>query len=174
MTHTSTKERLPIYTSLYPRLFTKTMIPQTILDVSSGLNPFSYPWMNTELFYKTTELAQEDCQLIEEYFHIVGIRGEVIQLNIITEMEKIQALKADICFMWKLLDTLEYMEKNISRKLISLINAPWVVVSFSTKTLSGRPMKKIRRLWFENICQDNGWEFTLEPFENELFYVVRK
>lgn len=174
MTHRSTKERLPFYTTLYPRIFAKTGVPKVILDLSCGLNPFSYPWMNAVLDYNATELTQEDCLLMKDYFQIMGIRGEVMQLNLIKEMEKVKRMKADICLAWKLLDTLEYMERNISRRLLPLINTPWIVVSFSTKTLSGKSMKKTRRLWFEKICKENTWRFSTEEFENELFYVVKK
>ncbi len=174
LTHKSTQERLPIYTSLYPRLFAKIGIPKTILDLSCGFNPFSYPWMNARIEYIATEITREDCQLIEEYFRIAGIQGKVLQVNLLKDAEKLQRLQADVCFVWKLLDTLEYLERNISRKLLPLINASWIVVSFSTKTLSGKPMKKTRRLWFEKICHNNGWDFSMESFENELFYVVKK
>ena len=45
-THKSTKERLQIYPILYKKLFSLTMKPKSILDLSAGLNPFSFPYMN--------------------------------------------------------------------------------------------------------------------------------
>ncbi len=173
-THTSTKERLPFYPSLYKHLFAHTGMPATLLDVSCGLNPFSYPWMESTPKYIATEITIDDCRMIREYFVLAGIKGEVIQLDVINEKEKLSTLKADVCLLWKLLDTLEYLERNVSRRILPLVNASHLIVSFSTKTLSGKRMKKTRRLWFEKICEDNGWEITIEEFGNELFYVVTK
>lgn len=173
-THTSTKERLQNYPQLYKKLFARTGIPKTVLDISCGLNPFSYPWMGCAPTYIATEITKEDCVLINEYFGLIGIDGKVMQLDLVSEREKLSHVAADVCFLWKVLDTMEYLERNISQKILPIIHMPWIIVSFSTKTLSGKPMKKKQRLWFEKICTENKWDFDIEEFENELFYVVRK
>lgn len=173
-THTSTRERLQIYPILYKQLFAKTGMPKVLLDISCGLNPFSYPWIGSKLVYNASEVTQEDCRMVMEYFKIAGIQGEVIQLDILNHSERLRDLHGDVCFLWKVLDTLEYLERNCSRRILPLLNVQCLVVSFSTKTLSGKHMKKTRRLWFEKICNDNNWIFSIKEFENELFYVVKR
>ena len=44
--HSSTKERLRYYPRLYEQIFKITGKPQTILDLGSGINPFSFNYMN--------------------------------------------------------------------------------------------------------------------------------
>ena len=176
-THTSTKERLKIYPVMYEKIFAVTGIPKKLLDLSCGLNPLSYPFMDIDykdFEYSATEITKEDCELINEYFEMMKIKGKALQIDLVREYEKIKQFDVDVCFLFKLLDTLEYLERNISKKILPLINSKWLVVSFSTKTLSGKKMKKIERWWFENICTANKWTFEKIEFDNELFYVVKK
>ena len=77
--------------------------------------------------------------------------------------------KADLCFMFKLLDSLETMRKNISKDLISSVDAKFIVVSFPTKTLSGKPLSTKRLGWFRKLVGIYS-EFEVR---NELFYIIK-
>jgi hypothetical protein len=61
-----------------------------------------------------------------------------------------------------------------SEKLLASIDADYIVVSFSTATLSGKPMTKKRRLWLEKLCEKLDYSFTVFEIPNEIFYVIKK
>jgi 2-polyprenyl-3-methyl-5-hydroxy-6-metoxy-1,4-benzoquinol methylase len=173
-THRSSKERLEIYPKLYTELFDLTGKPKSILDIGCGLNPISYPWMQISAEYIATELSQLDVDFISRYFKIKKIKNKTFVLNLLENYNKLAQFDVDICFMFKLLDSLEATRHNISEKIIPHINAKHLVVSFSTKTISGKQMRSGRRTWFENLVSRLGFKFKLLEYPNEIFYVLKK
>ena len=71
----------------------------------------------------------------------------------------------------KILQTLEYTKRNFTKKLIENINAKYLIVSFSTQSLSGRKIYSNRE-WFEKIINKYKYE-TFEIF-NEIIYIITK
>ena len=68
-THASTKERLPFYQELYSKLFTHTGLPQTVIDLGCGLNPFSIPYMAAgPLKYYAYDINDEEIQHLNLFF----------------------------------------------------------------------------------------------------------
>ncbi|MFH1455816.1 MAG: hypothetical protein ABIF40_02615 [archaeon] len=168
--HTSTKERLPFYSEIYLKIFSVTGNVNSVLDLGCGLNPISYPYMNKRnLKYYATELTEDDAKLLNKYFSKLKIKGEAfaLDLTIIPMLPK-----ADVCFMFKLLDTLETIKKNVSKELVHSLNVKWLVVSFPTRTLGGKnKISKNRLSWFKQIIKDYKYE-EFEVF-NEVFFIVK-
>lgn len=160
--HRSTKERLDCYEEIYRKIGKI----DSLLDLGCGLNPFSYPWMNVKK-YIASELSKEDCEFIKEYFKIMNINGKVVKYNL---LENNKYLEADVCFLFKLLDSLEELEKGISEKLLRRLKCKKIIVSFPTKTLSGKKLNKRRLKWFENLIKN----YEIFEIENEIFYIIER
>ncbi len=174
-THRSTKERQEIYPELYSELFRITGRPHKLLDLGCGLNPLSFPWMHLpDMEYTAVELSKNDIAFINQYFRLKHITGKALALNLITDYAQLRKLSADVCFMFKLLDSLEAVEKDISEKLIQSIDAKYIAVSFSTRTIGGRSMRAARRAWFEHMLERLDYKFELLEYNNEIFYVLSK
>lgn len=174
-THRSTNERLSIYPILYKDIFQITKQPLSILDLGCGINPFSYPWMKLkDIKYIAVELNLEDLKLIQDYFKLKKINGLILPINLVKDYSKLNEFNVDICFMFKLLDSLENIQKNITKNLIQNINAKYIIASFSTKSVGGKIMKNIRRHWFEYIVKDLGFNFKILEYDNEIFYILTK
>ncbi len=168
MTHRSTKERLNHYSEIYGKIFSITGKPKHILDLAAGLNPLSLIFTDLkDIKCTAVELTDEDCSFLNHYFKIMKIDGTTLKMNLLVENK---FPKADICFMFKLLDSLETMRKNISKDLISSIDAKFIVISFPTRTLSGKPLSAKRLGWFRKLV-DIHEEFEVQ---NEIFFVVKK
>lgn len=167
--HRSSKERLTQYPMLYAQLFEITGVPQSILDLGCGFNPFAYEYLGCKPTYHTADIACEDAQLIDAYLESRGIEHSThcIDLSKISEVQTLP--KADIAFAFKLIDSLEDMEYGIAQKLLSEIPADILIVSFPTLSIGQRkPLKP--RLWFEELITDQLLgEVTLG---NEHFYVI--
>jgi hypothetical protein len=79
----------------------------------------------------------------------------------------------DICFLFKVLDIIG--EKPIDyRDLIRKIPSRYLLISFSTVTLSGKKMRYPKREWLENICKHEGYMCRIFKSENEIFYLIDK
>ncbi len=172
--HKSSAERLDFYSEIYEKIFSITGKPKAILDLACGLNPLSFPWMGLKkVKYFAYELTKEDCNFIQEYFDLMkplGLDGEAFALDLM-KVEKLP--KADVCFLFKVLDSLEDLERNYSEKLLEKIPARFIVVSFPTMSIGGRnPIRQ--RGWFFRMMRNLGFSAEAFEFENEIFHVVSK
>ncbi len=181
VTHPSTQERLSFYPRLYHQLFHSTGKPASIIDVGCGLNPFSIPLMNLKkLRYYAFDISNEEIGLLQKLFRYLHqqnrqFHGTAAILDAL-HWAKLAGIKsADLCFLFKMTDMLDQGRGHKATEMaISAVPAKHVVVSFPTKTLSGRKMNFPRRKWIELMCRRLGYSYTLLRFENELFYVVKK
>ena len=83
--------------------------------------------------------------------------------------------RTDVCFLFKMTDVLDKNKGHkATEEMLKRIPAEYVVVSFATKTMSGKKMTAPRRNWMEWLCKRLRYEYTILEFPNELFYVVKK
>lgn len=172
-THASTRERLPFYDEVWHRIFEITGKPGTILDIGCGLNPISCP--ETGAKYVGVDIDRNVCLIVSRYFDIVGIDGECRVVDA-RALKAIAALpQSDLALVFKLLDLIDAAKGHyVSEALIKAIPARWVVVSFPTLKIGGKPMRVPRRAWFEQMLKRIGWAYKTFSIPNEIFYVVNK
>ncbi|MBD3361521.1 hypothetical protein GF358_01885 [Candidatus Woesearchaeota archaeon] len=172
--HPSTKERLEMYPHIYKKIFAITGKPKKILDLGCGMNPISYPYMKTKAKYYASELNKKDCEFLNKYFKITGINGKAFPLDLKKPLllKKIPAV--DVCFLFKVLDTIEKKGHKLAEEIIKNVKAKWVVASFATQKLGGRPMQYPYRGWLERMLERIGYEYKIIKEINEIFYVIRK
>ena len=178
-THLSTKERLPLYPVIYDKIFAITGKPAIILDLGCGLNPVSYPYMEVKAEYYASELTDADCKFLEKCFEKMKIKGKAVPLDLTEAASNPELLKqfpkADICFLFKVLDEIERKKgRKTSEALIKAIDAKYLVISFATKKVTGKPMKYPYRRWLEQMLTRLGYEFEIIKESNEIFYIVQK
>ena len=82
--------------------------------------------------------------------------------------------KADICFLFKVLDPLERKGHKFSEMLITKIKSNFLVVSFSIKTISNKKMNQPRRIWFELMLKRLNYHFKVFKTSNEIYYIIKK
>lgn len=176
-THSSTRERLPIYEQLYAKIFSITGKPKVILDLGCGINPFSFPYMKLkECSYYAYDLNEEEIESINQYFQLLhkenpSFSGKAIVADIL----KVKLPVADLCFLLKMTDVIDQGKGHKkTEELLKRIPARHIVVSFATKTMSGKEMTAPRRSWMEWLCKRLGWEYLILEFPNEIFYVVKR
>ncbi|RME55070.1 hypothetical protein D6777_01830 [Candidatus Woesearchaeota archaeon] len=169
--HTSTAERLKNYIEIYGKILEKVYKVESLLDLGAGLNPLSIPFMDFKVgTYYAVEVAEDDVEFINAYFKKFNIKGHAFVKDL-TYVDNLP--EVDVCFMFKLLDTLESLKKDVTKELISKVKAKWLVVSFATKSLGGRKViSKKRTSWFKKIIK--AYEYDTFEVDNEYFFVVRK
>lgn len=179
-THKSSQERLDIYENLYHNIFEITKNPTSILDLGCGLNPLSIIFMeDKKLNYFASDISESDLEIIGSFFktqkELVG-ETKVLNLfdikkkNIFSEFENF-----DMCFLFKVFDSIE-LSKNHKLSEIIMRNVPasWIIVSFPTKTVSGKKMNYPGRGWFEQMLGRLELFHRKLSYENEVFYIVKK
>jgi len=170
----STKERLSFYEELYSQIFAITGWPKSILDLGCGFNPMSFPFMRLEeVDYMAYDINEEDIGILNEYFKAMGddLNGKA-QLFRFEDNPKFP--RADVCFLFKVLDILDKRGHKKSEELIKSIECKWIVASFSTNTVSGKKMKHPHRGWMNKMLDRLGYKFKILEFENEIFWVINK
>ena len=181
-THTSTQERLPMYEGLYSRIFKITGQPKVILDLGCGINPFSFPYMKLQkCTYYAYDVNEEEIQSLNIYFRLlhqenIHFQGRAELLDIRSEAVLAKDLPvAEVCFLFKMTEVMDRGKGHTKTEaVLKKIPAKQIVVSFATKTMSGKKMTAPRRKWMEWLCKRLGYEYTLLEFPNEIFYVVKK
>jgi len=176
MKHESTRERSDFYPELYADIFHITGNPKSILDLGCGLNPLSYKFLKISPEYFAIDISSTITGIVNDFFSKNKINGKAEILNLREiKNKKLNLPKADICFMFKLLDSIE-MEKGhkIAEKLVKEVPCNWIAASFSKKTLSGKPMNHPYRGWIEQMCRRLGYFYEVIDFKNEVFYLIKK
>ncbi len=180
-THSSTKERLAHYEELYQKIWKITGIPTKIIDLGCGINPFSISLMDLPtLEYYAYDISEEEISLLQQFFrtqhrlnHSFKGVAEILDVLHFASLEKLR--KVNVCFLFKMTDVLDRGKGHkVTEEVLRRVPARFVVVSFATKTMSGKTMTAPRRRWMEWLCQRLGWTYTLVEIPNELFYVIQK
>ena len=167
-THTSTNERL----TEYPKI--KAMIasfhPTSILDLGSGLNPIALA--TPEVQYYAVDIQEADLALVDQFFKAKGISGKTIVKDLSKSLEGLP--KADLCLCFKLLDIVEKKGHRQAEEILKTISCKNFIISFSTTTLSGKPMLHKKRPWLERLLKRLHYLYTTQTIDNEVFYLIEK
>ncbi|MEK6809621.1 MAG: hypothetical protein AABY40_03030, partial [Nanoarchaeota archaeon] len=138
---------------------------------------FSFSHMKLkECIYYAYDINEEEINSINTFFQLLhkenpSFTGKAMVADILA----VPLPKADLCFLFKMTDVLDQGKGHKkTEELLKKIPAKYVVVSFATKTMSGKAMTAPRRSWMEWLCKRLGYDFEILEFENELFYVVKK
>lgn len=181
--HMSTKERLPYYKEVYGRIFEG--VPEksvSVFDLGAGINGFSYNHFPIQgVDYIGIEAMKQLGDLMNYYFKTRGLNAWAIHESLF-ELEKIKKyLKQDknnfkIVFLFKVLDSLEMVERDYSKKLlwdiVPLVDR--VIVSFATRSLRKKTKFKVSRGWIFKFIKENF--HVLDDFEigTERYVVFSK
>ncbi len=159
--HISTRERLPYYKELYERILKNFSSKITIFDFGAGINGFSYNYFPKNTYYIAIEAMGQLVDLMNYYFKTRGFEAMAVHESLFN-LEKIkkylnQVKGAKIAFLFKTLDSLEMLERDYSKKLLSEITplVDKVVVSFATQSLIKRTRFKVNRNWIFNFISEN-------------------
>lgn len=166
--HASTRERVPLYPQLLS--YIHSLNPQIILDIGSGINLLACA-QKGKLYY-AYDINGEDLECIKQFAEqekreIRCIQGDIRTIKAFPE--------ADLALLFKIVDIIDTKgHKNATQLIRKLAHIPSILVSFATRSLSGKPFKTIRRSWFERLLQAEGYTYEVYSFPTECFYLARK
>ena len=143
---------------------------KSILDLGCGLNPLSIA--SKDLKYFASDIDEESLGIVKEFFIKKGIKGKVFFADLRKPNSNLP--RADLCLMLKLFDVLESNGNKLAESLVKSSKCRYILASFATKTLSGKPMNHPQRGWIERMFSRLNYPFIFYKTKNEIFYLIFK
>ena len=157
--HMSSKKR--DYEKFYSEIFVEGDF-KSVVDLGCGANGFSYGYLPRGICYVGVEAVGQLVESSNEYFKENGfggacvVHGDLFDLDFVTSILK-NAGKPRVVFMFQVVDALENLEKNFSKRFILEISKECekIVLSLSTESLGGRKKFAVRRKWILDFLEEN-------------------
>ncbi len=176
--HKSSEERLEDYPEFYKKVFDVTGKPNSVLDLSAGLNAFSMPWMLSHISrpFKYVSTDVKDVNLVGKYLSFESERSKITAVSEefdVLEMSGRSFGEVDVCLMLKLIPVIERRRRGGGKAILEWakdsLHPKWLVISLSKVSLvkgeniERREMKLVSRLLEEsNISVKAKIEFDKE------------
>lgn len=167
--HISTRERLQYYSKLIEAI--KEHPHKSILDLGCGLNPLIISKEFPKSKYFACDIKEDELLIINEFFKKNRISGKSFYCDLLKETPQ---NKVDLVLILKVFDLIDKKGHKNAERIINNLNFKNLIVSFSTKKLSGKSMNSPRRNWFEQLLKRLGLSYNLLRIPNEVFYIIKK
>ncbi len=173
--HASTAERLPYLEQLYPALWSVTGVPNSVLDLACGYNPFTVPWMGlaSGAQYRACDIDHRLTAAVNMFLQNQGRLPLAETRDILSDVPDGEA---DVGLLFKTLPCLEQQMQGSGRDLLSGLRCRHIVVSYPLESLGGRD-KGMRRTYTDQMQKLAA---TLElpvhavEFPSELYFILSK
>ena len=182
--HASTRERLPLLDTFYQRIFALLPTPITaVLDVACGLNPLTLPWMplSKDVRYLACDIYGDMMDFLNQCFAELGyVNAQAEVCDVISTLPQRLSVSTpvDVAFVLKTIPCLEQVNKTIGPRLLDILNAKHIVVSFPAQSLGGRNknMATNYAAHFAELMADRPWPHSVQrlDFVTELVFVVTR
>ena len=173
--HTSTRERVPHLEYFFSRTLAEIGEVASILDLACGLNPLALTKMPLKpgAEYFAYDLYGDMMSFLNSFFHRYYPSGKAEARDIVANPP---TQKAQLSLILKFLPVLEQTEKEKTLDWLKRLQTEYLLVSFPTKTLTGRTMRMAQNYesqFRETLSQPN-WSYQRFLFDNELCYLIKK
>ena len=166
--HSSSNERLLFYPEL--RKIISDLKIKSILDLGCGLNPLALANQNIE--YYASDINSSDLEVVDAFFKKEGMKGKTFVLDI--RKKPLIFPKTDLTLILKVFDIIETKGHKQAEYIIKTLDCKYILISFPTKTLSGKAMNHPQRGWIEQLLNRLQFKFKTFSSNNEIFYLVEK
>ena len=172
--HASTRERLPLdaLDALYEQIFRTTGRPWSVLDLACGIHPLYLAARGIDA--TGVDISGAAVDAVNRFGEVYGMPVRASCADLLCQ-GAIPRRHFDMALMLKLLPLLERQRASAALAVMSAIDADWLVVSFPTRTLSGRNVGMATQyaVWMEaHVPPGRGIRERLEA-QHELFYILR-
>lgn len=176
-THNSTKERLNFIGDFYIKIKEKVSNLHRVIDLGCGLNPFSYPWIQSafgDIEYIGYDINKEATTKIDSLFQNLNLPVHLYYNDLFDSIP--EHTESDVVMLLKILPCLEQQEKGISEKILNSIKSKTFIISFPSLSLGGKQkgMKENYNNFIDSILTPNTVEYSFIDFFNERIYIFNR
>jgi 16S rRNA (guanine(1405)-N(7))-methyltransferase len=173
--HASTAERLPDLDRLYPAILGLTGPARSIADLACALNPLTIPWLRavTTAAYTGYDLNLSYVELGTRFLELADPGSVVRHQDVLIRPERVHA---DVTLLLKTYHCMENRRPDAALRLVEDLTAVCVVVSFPTRTMSGRAAHFARThlAALTELAERRGWELRRASLAGEELVAVVK
>lgn len=173
--HASTRERLPLtdMDALYARIFDITGRPRSVLDLACGINPLYLGARGIET--AGMDISGSAVEAVNRFGEVYGMPVSAACADLLCP-GAIPRRRFDMALLFKLLPLLERQRAGASLAVMDAVNAEYLVVSFPTRTLTGRNVGMAAQYsrWMEGRLPPRREVVGRLETGNELFYVLKE
>jgi 16S rRNA (guanine(1405)-N(7))-methyltransferase len=173
--HASTCERLPILDEFYAVTLAGLPPLRSVLDVACGLNPLAIPWLPLAqgATYQALDIYEDMMAFLEEFITLplAGVRGRAEARNVLG----LGSLpRVDLALLLKAIPCLEQLDKAAGAKLLGLIQADHLLVSFPAQSLGHRDkgMAEHYEAHFRALLAGRPGQVKRFRFSSELVFLI--
>jgi 16S rRNA (guanine(1405)-N(7))-methyltransferase len=142
------------------------------------MNALTYPWiveaLGRKVKFTAIDVDSELADFQNKIFKNIGYgeQAMAVQGDILVD----KPIEADVAFMFKLLPLLEHQEKGSAKKVVNSIPSKIVVVSYPTKSISGKSkgMLDNYREFMNQLIVGESWGVEEVLLDGELLYIINK
>jgi 16S rRNA (guanine(1405)-N(7))-methyltransferase len=129
--------------------------------------------LDEQVTYYAYDIYQDLMAFMQEFMGILGIDGHA-ETRDMTQAPPTQ--KADVALMLKTLPCLEQIDKKAGFRLLEMINATHLLVSFPVQSLCGRKKGMVENYEtrFYELIQTKPWTIQKFTFATELAFLIKK
>jgi 16S rRNA (guanine(1405)-N(7))-methyltransferase len=172
--HASTRERLPILEEFYEAIFSALPPVHSVLDLACGLNPLALPWMSLpeNAVYHACDIYYDMLFFAGKFLEMMGVEAQVQACDLAGEFV---SRPVDLALVLKTIPCLEQIDKDAGRRLLDMLDAKCIVVSFPVHSLGGKPkgMPQTYEEHFHQLVEGKAWGITRFEFETELAFLIK-
>lgn len=173
--HASTQERMPFMDQFFQQTLSPVGPISSILDMACGLTPLCLPWMpfTADVQYTGVDIYQDMISFLDQFFEHFHVTHHFSIENIV---EKIPQGNFQLALLLKTIPCLEQVDKSIGRKLFEGIKAENILVSFPSRSLTGRSkgMAANYEGHFNELVAGTNWKISKTVFPNEIAFLIQK
>ncbi|HWP44699.1 MAG TPA: 16S rRNA methyltransferase [Blastocatellia bacterium] len=173
--HASTRERLPVLDRFYKDTLAHLPPISSVIDVACGLNPLSIPWMplaeSSE--YYAVDIYEDLVEFLNGSFDLLGVRGWAEARDV---SQASGFARADLALVLKAIPCLEQVDKSAGPRLLDVIEANHILVSFPARTLCGRSkgMAASYEVRFRQMMEGRRGQVRRFEFDTELAFLISR
>ena len=144
---------------VYDLIFEITGKPESVLDLGCGYSSLHFPFKDIK--YYCADIGGD----------YVKDKGFVFDL-LHDDYSKLP--EVDVVFLFKVLESLEFVNRNSSKRILNKLKCKYIVVSFDKRSLSGREIQKKGRIWFRRVLSELKLKHQIFDYGDEIFFVIKK
>ncbi|MBU2634495.1 MAG: hypothetical protein KJ674_04590 [Nanoarchaeota archaeon] len=154
---------------VYDKIFEITGRPKSVLDLGCGYHKFPFK----DIEYYGCDIGKDYIDECNKHLKKNKIKGKCFVFDLLGDVKKLK--KVDVVFIFKVLESLEVFEKDISKKIVKDLKCKYVVVSFAKKVLSDKGyIKKKGRKWFRILLNELKYEYKIFDYKDEIYFIIKK
>jgi len=143
-----------------------------ILNLGCGLDPLEFPFRDFE--YNACDISQENVKEVNDYLKKNKINGKAFIFNLVDE-DIYKLPKADVVFIFRVLESLEAIKKDISEEILKKLKAIIIIVTFSKVALGEKKViRKKGRKWFRILLKKLNYDYKIIDHKDEIIFIIKK